>query len=51
MNEACEPSDQGAILPVYRWRTPDENFADINAWSRRYAAQRQASVIFAILIV
>jgi putative mRNA 3-end processing factor len=33
-------------LPIYRWRTPDEIFADVNAWWRANAAAGRASVLF-----
>ncbi len=34
-------------LPIYRWRTPDETFAGVNAWWRANAEAGRASVIFA----
>jgi len=34
-------------LPVYRWRTPGEIFAGVEAWWRANAAAGRASVIFA----
>ena len=33
-------------LPIYRWRTPGEIFADVNAWWRANAAAGRASVLF-----
>lgn len=33
-------------LPIYRWRTPGEIFAEVNAWWRANAAQGRASVLF-----
>jgi putative mRNA 3-end processing factor len=33
-------------LPIYRWRTPPEIFAGINAWWAENAAQGRASVLF-----
>jgi putative mRNA 3-end processing factor len=33
-------------LPIYRWRTPGEVFAEVNAWWRANAAQGRASVLF-----
>jgi putative mRNA 3-end processing factor len=33
-------------LPVYRWRSPDEIFAGINAWWRENAAAGRASLVF-----
>jgi putative mRNA 3-end processing factor len=33
-------------LPIYRWRKPDEIFADVNAWWRANAAAGRASVLF-----
>ena len=34
-------------LPIYRWCTPDEIFAGVNAWWRANAAAGRASVVFA----
>jgi putative mRNA 3-end processing factor len=34
-------------LPIYRWCTPDETFAKVDAWWRENAAAGRASVIFA----
>lgn len=33
-------------LPIYRWRTPDETFAAVNAWWSANAAAGRASVLF-----
>jgi putative mRNA 3-end processing factor len=33
-------------LPIYRWRAPDEIFADIAGWWRRNAEAERASVLF-----
>ena len=53
----CEPFEPVAChtfitestfgLPVYRWCTPGQTFARIDAWWRANAAQGRASVIFA----
>lgn len=34
-------------LPIYRWRRPDEIFADVNGWWRANAAEGRPSVIYA----
>jgi putative mRNA 3-end processing factor len=34
-------------LPIYRWRTPEAIFAEVNAWWRANAVAGRASVIFA----
>ena len=33
-------------LPIYRWRTPEAIFADVNAWWRANQAAGRASVLF-----
>jgi len=33
-------------LPIYRWRTPGESFAEVNAWWRANAEGGRASVLF-----
>ena len=33
-------------LPIYRWRSPDEIFAEVNRWWRVNAAAGRASVLF-----
>jgi putative mRNA 3-end processing factor len=33
-------------LPIYRWCTPDEIFADVNEWWRANAAAGRASILF-----
>ena len=33
-------------LPIYRWRTPAEIFAEVNAWWRANAREGRASVLF-----
>jgi putative mRNA 3-end processing factor len=34
-------------LPIYRWRRPDEVFADMNDWWRANREQKRTSVLFA----
>lgn len=34
-------------LPLYRWRDPDDLFADVNAWWRHNQSVKRASVVYA----